>query len=259
MAFENLRKYWPTYSFAQPFHAMVLLAAISASFLLLPGQSTGDERGSSGTLLKFLHLFSVCTHFGTQTWVTFVAGLTMFHNLPRHTFGHIQGHLFPKYFTMGSVLSLVAMVTYMYEHRHGDMTTHQKIEVCINLIIIIIIIMVYWSEITRAMAASAELLQVFQLLTVVLVAVFVSALLNAALIGPISLEIMTQQYMIEKEHGHGDEIGTHPVGKIQQDAKYQKVRKRFMKYHAISSLVNMVAVVGNGIHVYYLACQLAGI
>ncbi|CAH1241809.1 TMEM205 [Branchiostoma lanceolatum] len=223
MAFENLRKYWPTYSFAQPFHAIMLLAAIAASFLFLPGQSAGDERGSSGTLLKFLHLFSVCTHFGTQTWVTFVAGLTMFHNLPRHTFGHIQGHLFPKYFTMGSVLSLVAMVTYMYEHCHGDMTTHQKIE------------------------------------TGVLVAVFVSALLNAALIGPISLEIMTQQYMIEKEHGHGDEIGTHPTGKIQQDAKYQKVRKRFMKYHAISSLVNMVAVVGNGIHVYYLACQLAGI
>ncbi|XP_035658715.1 transmembrane protein 205-like isoform X2 [Branchiostoma floridae] len=222
MAFENLRKYWPTYSFAQPFNAMMLLAAIVASFLFFPGQGTGDG-GSSGTLLKFLHLFSVCTHFGTQAWVTFVAGLTMFHNLPRHTFGHIQGHLFPKYFTMGSVLGLVAMVTYMYEHRHGDMTTHQKIEIG------------------------------------VLVSVFVSALLNAALIGPTSLELMTQQYMIEKEHGHGDEIGTHPSGKIRQDPKYQKVRRQFLQYHAISSLVNMVALVGNGIHVYYLACQLAGI
>ncbi|XP_078661409.1 transmembrane protein 205-like [Branchiostoma floridae x Branchiostoma belcheri] len=223
MAFENLRKYWPTYSFAQPFHAMMLLAAIVASFLFFPGQGTGDEKGSSGTLVKFLHLFCVSAHFGTQVWVTFVAGLTMFHNLPRHTFGHIQGHLFPKYFTMGSVLGLVAMVTYMYEYHHGNLTTHQQVEFGI------------------------------------LVAVFVSALLNAAFIGPISLDIMNQQYTIEKEHGHGHEIGTHPAGKIQQDQKYQSVRKRFFMYHGISSLVNMVALVGNGVHVYYLASQLAGI
>eukprot|EP00389_Voromonas_pontica_P015615 GDKH01024363.1.p1 GENE.GDKH01024363.1~~GDKH01024363.1.p1 ORF type:complete len:199 (+),score=35.10 GDKH01024363.1:155-751(+) len=50
------------------------------------------------------------TMFGTKLWVSFVAGIIMMRNLPRHAFGRVQSNLFPAYFnvlaTAGGVLAL---------------------------------------------------------------------------------------------------------------------------------------------------------
>lgn len=40
----------------------------------------------------------------------------MYFTLTRHTFGHLQSQLFPVYFTVGSVLSSVAFLTYYLMH-----------------------------------------------------------------------------------------------------------------------------------------------
>ena len=47
-----------------------------------------------------LHLLSFGTWFGTVMHTTFVAGITMFKNLPRRTFGKLQSKLFPLYFQL---------------------------------------------------------------------------------------------------------------------------------------------------------------
>lgn len=45
-----------------------------------------------------------------------VTGYKMYFTLTRHTFGHLQSQLFPVYFSVGSCLSTVALVTYCLLH-----------------------------------------------------------------------------------------------------------------------------------------------
>ena len=47
-----------------------------------------------------VHMLSFGTWFGTVVYTTFIAGITMFKNLPRRTFGTIQSKLFPLYFQL---------------------------------------------------------------------------------------------------------------------------------------------------------------
>lgn len=54
-----------------------------------------------------VHLLTFSTWFGTVVYTTFVAGITMFQNLPRQTFGKLQAKLFPKYFSLCSICVLL--------------------------------------------------------------------------------------------------------------------------------------------------------
>ena len=47
-----------------------------------------------------VHMLSFGTWLGTVVYTTFIAGITMFKNLPRRTFGTIQSKLFPLYFQL---------------------------------------------------------------------------------------------------------------------------------------------------------------
>ena len=71
--------------------------------------STGGGRVSrTGALL---HLLSFGTWFGTVFYTTFIAGITMFQNLPRQTFGKLQSKLFPKYFFLSSITIILQLLT----------------------------------------------------------------------------------------------------------------------------------------------------
>ncbi|KAA6430083.1 MAG: transmembrane protein [Trebouxia sp. A1-2] len=65
----------------------------------------------SSKALGFVHLIAFGTFLGTNIWTTFVAGLTMFKNLPRQTFGKLQSKLFPKYFALLSTAMAVCLGT----------------------------------------------------------------------------------------------------------------------------------------------------
>jgi hypothetical protein len=54
-----------------------------------------------------IHLLSFGTWLGTVIYTTFVAGITMFKNLPRRTFGTLQSKLFPKYFQLCTLTILL--------------------------------------------------------------------------------------------------------------------------------------------------------
>lgn len=58
-----------------------------------------------------LHLLSFATWFGTVFYTTFIAGITMFKNLPRRSFGQLQSKLFPKYFQLCATMVGVQMLT----------------------------------------------------------------------------------------------------------------------------------------------------
>ena len=82
----------------------VLLGALAATGLSAPFGKLPY------TALASIHLLSFATWFGTVFYTTCIAGLTMFKNLPRQTFGKLQSKLFPKYFSLCS-LTIVLQVS----------------------------------------------------------------------------------------------------------------------------------------------------
>lgn len=57
----------------------------------------------------YTHLMSYSINLGMIFWVTFIAGLVMFKNMTRQSFGKVQAKLFPKYFLV-SVLTLALQI-----------------------------------------------------------------------------------------------------------------------------------------------------
>lgn len=45
-----------------------------------------------------------------------ISGLSLYFNLPRHIFGRCQQILFPRYFTLNSLLSLTALIIFVKAH-----------------------------------------------------------------------------------------------------------------------------------------------
>lgn len=60
-----------------------------------------------------LHLLAFATWFGTVVYTTFIAGITMFKNLPRRTFGTLQSKLFPLYFQLCTAM-IGIQVSFLY-------------------------------------------------------------------------------------------------------------------------------------------------
>ncbi|GKZ00333.1 hypothetical protein MPSEU_000986200 [Mayamaea pseudoterrestris] len=65
----------------------------------------------SSKALALVHMLSFSTWFGSVVYTTFIAGITMFKNLPKKTFGKLQAKLFPKYFLLGSVCLILQLGT----------------------------------------------------------------------------------------------------------------------------------------------------
>ena len=62
-----------------------------------------DAQQQQNHLWVVLHLLAFSSWFGCSIWVSFIAGIIMFQNLPRHTFGRLQSKLFPAYFRFSSL------------------------------------------------------------------------------------------------------------------------------------------------------------
>merc|ERR550519_371074 len=61
------------------------------------------------------------TQLGTQVWVSFVAGPTMFMNMERHAFGDLQARLFPKFGMVGLATGLLGIASYHLSHPEPDL------------------------------------------------------------------------------------------------------------------------------------------
>lgn len=59
--------------------------------------------------VAFVHLLALASWLGSTVWVTFIAGLTMFKNMPRQMFGKVQAKLFPQYFALHAASALVIL------------------------------------------------------------------------------------------------------------------------------------------------------
>jgi len=97
------------------FRSLAILYALL--FAIYQGSNVGELQKLSRFVLlspkaaATVHLLSFSTWFGSVVYTTFVAGITMFKNLPRRVFGKIQAKLFPLYFQLGSALLSVQILT----------------------------------------------------------------------------------------------------------------------------------------------------
>jgi hypothetical protein len=107
VALEGKEAEWTKKRFfnAPLFRSVALLGVLAAAGLSSPGQSLPVATSAT------IHMLSFGTWFGTVAYTTFVAGITMFKNLPKKTFGRLQAKLFPKYFALCSASVLLQLVT----------------------------------------------------------------------------------------------------------------------------------------------------
>ncbi|XP_052900148.1 transmembrane protein 205 [Anopheles moucheti] len=190
----------------------------------------GHSRGSPLTQIAYLSSFTI--HFGAQIWMTFVSGLALYFSLPRHTFGLIQEVLFPKYFTLGTGLSTISLVSFVELRR----STRPELAVR-NL--------AHWDPV--------DLLQIAALAITATLELFVRLYL-----APPMLRLMHEKHRIEARASIGQEVGQFDGtgnGCLERSLHYKATHKKFRQIHMVTAILNMVSLTCTCVHLLYLATR----
>ncbi|XP_022208667.2 uncharacterized protein LOC111065028 isoform X1 [Drosophila obscura] len=179
----------------------------------------GGEGGGGGTLPNLVYLGAFATHFGSQIWMTFVSGLSLYFSLPRHIFGQCQQILFPRYFAFNAMLSLTMLVTYAKYFLSG-WTTASGIQVG-----------------SLALAAGIEVVVRLYLV-------------------PPMLKLMHEKYKIEGAIGSGQEVGSLVQGDLIDCPHYQRIHKGFRRIHMTIAIGNMTVMLSTCLQLYFLASKI---
>ncbi|CAL9114848.1 unnamed protein product [Musa textilis] len=173
------------------------------------------------TAAKLCHLLAFATSWGTALWVTFIGGIIMFKNLPRHQFGNLQGKMFPAYFMVLSVCAAVSVAAFAYLHP--------------------------WS-----LASPIERYQLGFLLSAL-----GFDLSNLIVFTPMTIEMMKKRHKIERDLGIGEEVGgSKNLEVAKTNPQLAAMNKKFGMIHGLSSLANIMAFGSLAIHSWYLAGKL---
>uniref|UniRef100_A0A1I8MY25 TMEM205-like domain-containing protein n=2 Tax=Musca domestica TaxID=7370 RepID=A0A1I8MY25_MUSDO len=183
--------------------------------------SEDDYSPTSGTtthyklaLIAYLGAFAI--HFGSQIWMTFVSGLSLYFSLPRHMFGQCQQILFPKYFAMNGALSILMLILFA-----KFFFVSWSVPQCIQLI---------------ALAVTGAIEVIVRLY-----------------LAPPLLQLMHEKYKIEGTVGSGKEIGQLVQGDLIQCPHYQRIHKAFRRIHMTVAIGNLITMVASCLHLYYIA------
>lgn len=205
----------------KPLVRLAALAAVVASL----ARGTGFL---SQTGIGFVHMLAFGSWFGTLVWTSFVLGIVAFKNLPRQTFGKLQSKLFPKYFALSTAVPGILLATLYYST--GGMPPLQEV---------------------RLLGIS-----------------LVCSLINLAYTEPVATSVMFERYQLENAAVRDE--GRMMVIKKILDNKYNNIdaisncnadairvlKKKFGKFHGISSLLNLIVLVCAVGHAWYLGGHL---
>nr|XP_027118366.1 transmembrane protein 205-like [Coffea arabica] len=206
------------------FLAAVTFLAVGVIFSPETFGSTSPQDGQQHHLpkllsfLKLAHLLCFSTAWGAALWVTFIGGIIMFKNLPRHQFGNLQSKMFPAYFSMVGVCCAVCVASFAYLHP--------------------------WK--TASMAHKYQL--------GFLLAAFAFNLTNLLVFTPMTIEMMKQRHKIEREAQIGEEVGwTKNQEVAKANPKLAAMNKKFGMIHGLSSLANIMSFGSLAMHSWYLS------
>ncbi|CAK9145203.1 unnamed protein product [Ilex paraguariensis] len=206
------------------FLAAVAFLAIGVIFSpeTFGSKSDGQEPPKLTTFLKLAHLLCFSTAWGAALWVTFIGGIIMFKNLPRHQFGNLQSKMFPAYFSMVGVCCVVSVACFGYLHPWKTSSTTEKYQLGF------------------------------------LLAAFAFNLTNLFVFTPMTIEMMKQRHKVEREANIGEEVGwtkNQEVAKV--NPKLKAMNKKFGMIHGLSSLANIMSFGSLAMHSWYLAEEIA--
>ncbi|XP_050437613.1 transmembrane protein 205 [Adelges cooleyi] len=212
--------------FTQPAHVIMILAVTLVAASMFPNvkKSTSLHVDANGndvkprTFVNFVYLAAFCTHVGAQFWMTFISGLSLYFNLARHAFGDVQKILFPKYFSLNSLLSAITLIQF------------GKIHVASNV----------WDMHTY--------LQVF-----VLSLCFLLELMIRLYVVPPLLRLITIKMAIEKSAGVGHEVGHYDIGPLVDCPHYMAIHRSFRQVHLCVAIGNVVSMMCTAFHLMYIA------
>lgn len=201
------------------------LAAVcffAAGVVFAPDALLGSRSGSGAvTAAKVAHLLCFATSWGAALWATFIGGIIMFKNLPRHQFGNLQGKMFPAYFTLISVCAAVSVAAFAYLHPWKTATTVERYQLGFLL---------------AALGFDLSNLLVFT---------------------PMTIEMMKKRHKIERDLSIGEEVGwSKNVQVAKNNPTLAAMNKKFGMIHGLSSLANIMAFGSLAMHSWYLASKL---
>ncbi|AES61678.1 hypothetical protein MtrunA17_Chr1g0194891 [Medicago truncatula] len=184
-------------------------------------ETFGSKSTTLSTYIKLAHLLGFSIAFGAALWVTFIGGIIMFKNLPRHQFGNLQSKMFPAYFSMVGVCIAVTVASFGYLHPWKTSSTSQRYQL---------------GFLISALAFNLTNLFVFT---------------------PMTIEMMKQRHKVERENSIGEEVGwSKNVEVAKKNPKLAKMNKKFGMIHGLSSLANIMSFGSLAIHSWYLAGKL---
>lgn len=210
-------KYYPKNKWLQPvFVSSALMAShIGIQLVLVDAKCAVVPTNS----YNFFFLFSVAGNLGINLWVSFVQGLTMMRLLPRHQFGLVQSHLFPKYFFLTTAFSFGSLATYLGVKPYGT-----------------------WKGDSLVLGG-------------LLATSFLLSALNFTCFSRNAIKYNLRMHQIEKNAGEG--ITT--IGKLMQDSKvqndpeYVQVKNKFYRFHGYSLSANFITVASAVAQIYLLS------
>lgn len=202
---------------SQPVHVLsIILVAILSAVCFPLERKQSNLLASRFTYLTYFTAFSL--HVGSQFWMTFVSGLSLYFNLARHAFGDVQKILFPRYFTLNCTLSAVTAIQFA---RLYTFAQNNDFHTFLQLITLTLCFAVEFS------------IRVFLV--------------------PSVLELISSKTTIEKAAGIGQEIGHYELGPLLKCPHYMSLHRSFRKVHMYTAIGNIVAIMCSAFHLYFLA------
>ncbi|CAG2059708.1 unnamed protein product [Timema podura] len=216
---QETKTYRVLFEMTQPAHVVTLLAVSVIGMLMYPqGQfNPKPDLIKLSPLLSLIYLSTFMMHFGSQIWMTFVSGLSLYFNVPRHTFGEVQKVLFPRYFSVNSFLSLVTLVIFLKMHPAYS-----------------------WDAYVGIQVGS-------------MVLCFLLELIIRLYLAPPLVQLTIIKNAIEAKAGLGMEIGKYNPGPLSKCPHYVKIHQTFRKVHMAIAIGNLITMACTTLHLHYLS------
>lgn len=148
-----------------------------------------------------------------------MTGLSLYFALSRHAFGEVQRVLFPRYFTINAILSLITILTFVkYPIQNWD------------------------TEIS------------VQLGTMIL-AFLIELLIRLYLVPPM-MHLLCHKIALERASGTGSEVGRFSAGPLKDCPHYLRMHQAFRKLHMVTAIGNMLTMACTVSHLYYISSKL---
>ncbi|XP_047087391.1 transmembrane protein 205-like [Lolium rigidum] len=203
---------------------LTAVSFLAAGVLFAPDALLGGSPGRPAAgvaAARLAHLLCFATAWGAALWVTFIGGIVMFKNLPRHQFGNLQGKMFPAYFMLISVCSAISVAAFAYLHPWKTASTIERYQLGFLL---------------AALGFDLSNLLVFT---------------------PMTIEMMMKRHKIEKDLGIGSEVGGSRNSDVAKTSPaLAAMNKKFGMIHGLSSLANIMAFGSLAMHSWHLASKL---